>query len=73
MANGLFLSLVLPIRAYLFFWVVPQVEADDIFKQLSEDFTPDDTFIFYLKSMVGMDHVQIGSHSRDSPSFDEVC
>lgn len=52
---------------------IAEVEADDIFKQLSEDFTPDDTFIFYLKSMVGMDHVQIGSHSRDSPSFDEEC
>ncbi|XP_009783972.1 protein SEMI-ROLLED LEAF 2 [Nicotiana sylvestris] len=49
---------------------IAEVEADDIFKQLSEDFTPDDTFIFCLQSMVDMDHAQIGSHSRDSPSFD---
>ncbi|XP_055816588.1 protein SEMI-ROLLED LEAF 2 isoform X2 [Solanum dulcamara] len=50
---------------------IAEVEEDDVFKQLSEDFTPDDTFIFCLKSMVDMDHVQTGSHSRDSPSFDE--
>lgn len=50
---------------------IAEVEEDDIFKQLSEDFTPDDTFIFCLKSMADMDHVQLGSHSKDSPSFDE--
>nr|GLL37390.1 protein EFR3 homolog B [Ipomoea trifida] len=49
---------------------ITQLETDDLVKQMSEGFTPDDTFLFGLQSMVDMDHIQVLVHSRESPSYD---
>ncbi|XP_019187723.1 PREDICTED: protein EFR3 homolog B [Ipomoea nil] len=49
---------------------ITQLETDDLVKEMSEGFTPDDTFLFGLQSMVDMDHIQVLVHSRESPSYD---
>lgn len=50
---------------------ITEYEADDLVKQISEGFTPDDSFLFGLQSMVDVDHRQVLAHSGDSPSFDD--
>ena len=41
-------------------------------KQLSEPFTPDDTFTFGPRSGLDLDHDQMVAHSKESLSFDGV-
>ncbi|KAL2490399.1 Uncharacterized protein Adt_26027 [Abeliophyllum distichum] len=52
---------------------ITQLEGEDLAKQLSEGFMPDDTFMFGPQSMLNMDHVQNVAHAKGSPSFDGVC
>lgn len=47
-----------------------ELEADDVAKQLSESFTPDDAFIFGPQSILDFNHNQMVSHSKESLSFD---
>lgn len=49
------------------------MEAEDLAKQLSENFTPDDVLMFGSQSRVNMDQNQMSAHSKDSLSFDGVC
>jgi hypothetical protein len=49
------------------------VAADDLTKQLSESFTPDDAFMFGPQSILEFDQSQAVSHSKESLSFDGVC
>lgn len=48
-------------------------EAEEIAKQLSEGFVPDEAFMFGPQSMLDMDHIQRAAHSKGSQSFDGVC
>nr|XP_023894081.1 uncharacterized protein LOC112006003 [Quercus suber] len=49
---------------------ITEVAADDLAKQLSESFTPDDAFMFGPQSILEFDHSQTVSHSKESLSFD---
>lgn len=49
---------------------ITELEADDLVKQLTETFTPDDAFMFGPQSFLDSDHIQIASHSKESLSFD---
>lgn len=57
----------LPLSLYLKF------EADDLLKQLSEEFTPDEAFMFGPQSMLNFDHDQGYTRPNESPSLDGVC
>ncbi|KAJ9180340.1 hypothetical protein P3X46_008598 [Hevea brasiliensis] len=48
-----------------------KLEVDDLARQLSEPFTPDDAFVFGPRSILDLDHNQMVSHSKESLSFDE--
>ncbi|XP_050222959.1 protein SEMI-ROLLED LEAF 2 [Mercurialis annua] len=48
-----------------------ELEADDLARQLSEPFTPDDAFVFAPRSLLDVDHNQMVAHSKESLSFDE--
>lgn len=54
-------------------FLLVKVAADDLTKQLSESFTPDDAFMFGPRSILEFDHSQTVSHSKESLSFDGVC
>ncbi|KAI5658556.1 hypothetical protein M9H77_27349 [Catharanthus roseus] len=45
---------------------ITELEEDELRKQLSEEFSPDDAFMFGPQSMLNFDHAQ----SRESPSVD---
>ncbi|KAM7478464.1 hypothetical protein LguiA_026677 [Lonicera macranthoides] len=49
---------------------ITEMEAEDLAKQLSENFTPDDALMFGSQSRVDIDHNQMAAHSKDSLSFD---
>ncbi|KAA8536735.1 hypothetical protein F0562_029213 [Nyssa sinensis] len=49
---------------------IAEPEADDIVKQLSEEFTPDDAFIFGPKSILDLNHIQMIEHFTEPLSFD---
>lgn len=49
---------------------ITKFEAEEIAKQLSEGFEPDDAFMFGPQSMLDMDHIQRALHSKESQSFD---
>ncbi|PIN14940.1 hypothetical protein CDL12_12415 [Handroanthus impetiginosus] len=49
---------------------ITKFEAEDVAKQLSEGFVPDEAFMFGPQSMLNMDHIQRGGHSNESQSFD---
>lgn len=57
----------LPLCLYLKF------EADKLLKQLSEEFTPDEAFMFGPQSMLNYEHDQAYTHTNESPSLDGVC
>ncbi|EEF49964.1 conserved hypothetical protein [Ricinus communis] len=48
-----------------------ELEENDLARQLSEPFTPDDAFVFAPRSLFDLDHSQMVSHSKESLSFDE--
>ncbi|CAH9087504.1 unnamed protein product [Cuscuta europaea] len=50
---------------------ITEFKVEDLVKQMSEGFTPDDSFLFGLQSMVDVDHAQALAHCRESPSFDD--
>ncbi|KAK6911653.1 hypothetical protein RJ641_023746 [Dillenia turbinata] len=50
---------------------ITKLGADDLFSQLREPFTPDDTFMFGPKSILEMDQIQASAHSKESLSLDE--
>lgn len=68
--SSLYISLF--IFCWLTFVYAFKVEADDLVKQLSEPFTPDDAFMFGSQSILALDHNQTISYSKESLSFDEV-
>ncbi|KAK9292121.1 hypothetical protein L1049_020079 [Liquidambar formosana] len=49
---------------------ITELEADDLAKQLSEAFTPDDAFMFGPQSILDLHNIQMVSHSKESLSFD---
>ncbi|KAK4424539.1 protein SEMI-ROLLED LEAF 2 [Sesamum alatum] len=49
---------------------ITKFEADEIAKQLSEEFVPDEAFLFGTQSILGMDHIQKAAHSKETQSFD---
>jgi hypothetical protein len=49
---------------------ITETEAEELNKQLSEDFAPDESFMFGSKSMAEINQNQMGSHSKESLSFD---
>ncbi|KAK6143845.1 hypothetical protein DH2020_024193 [Rehmannia glutinosa] len=49
---------------------ITKLEAEDIAKQLSEGFVPDESFMFGPQSMLNMNHIQRAAHSKGSQSFD---
>ncbi|KAL7082972.1 hypothetical protein ACP275_14G133400 [Erythranthe tilingii] len=49
---------------------VTKFEAEEIAKQLSEEFLPDEAFLFGPQSMLDMDHIQRVAHSKETLSFD---
>ncbi|GFP87928.1 hypothetical protein PHJA_000936500, partial [Phtheirospermum japonicum] len=49
---------------------ITKFEAEDIAKQLSEGFVPDEAFMFGPQSMLDMDNIQRAAHSKGSQSFD---
>lgn len=53
-------------------FVLVQLEAEEVAKQLLEPFTPDDAFMFGPQPGLDFDHNQMGAHSKDSLSFDGV-
>ncbi|XP_073150707.1 protein SEMI-ROLLED LEAF 2 [Henckelia pumila] len=44
--------------------------AEDIANQLSEEFVPEEAFMFGHKSILDIDYIQTAAHSKGSPSFD---
>ncbi|CAL5399316.1 unnamed protein product [Camellia sinensis] len=46
------------------------LEADDLVKQLSEPFTPDDAFMFGPRSVLDLDHIQTTANFIDTLPFD---
>lgn len=50
---------------------ITEMEDDDVRRQLSEPFTPDDAFIFGPRPLLDLDQNQMISHSKESLSFDE--
>ncbi|CAL5402046.1 unnamed protein product [Camellia sinensis] len=46
------------------------LEADDLVKQLSERFTPDDAFMFGPHSVLDLDHIQTTANFIDTLPFD---
>lgn len=55
----------------VYIWLF-KMEAEDLVKQLSENFTPDEAFMFGSQSMAEINQNQMGSHSKESLSFDGV-
>ncbi|PON57610.1 Coatomer beta subunit [Trema orientale] len=49
---------------------ITKLEAEDVLKQLSESFRPDDAFTFGPRSALDLDHDQMVAHSKESLSFD---
>ncbi|KAL2231298.1 UNVERIFIED_CONTAM: Protein SEMI-ROLLED LEAF 2 [Sesamum indicum] len=49
---------------------ITKFEADEIAKQLSEEFLPDEAFMFGPQSILDMDHIQKAAHSKETQSFD---
>lgn len=49
---------------------ITKLEADNLLKQLSEEFTPDEAFMFGPQSMLNFDHDQVYTHSNEPPSLD---
>ncbi|KAH6762491.1 hypothetical protein C2S52_019924 [Perilla frutescens var. hirtella] len=49
---------------------ITKFELEEICKELSEGFIPDEAFIFGSQSMLDMDHIQRAAHSKGSQSFD---
>ncbi|GLT88420.1 hypothetical protein SLE2022_064470 [Rubroshorea leprosula] len=49
---------------------ITELDKDDLMKQLFEQFTPDDAFVFGPRSMLDLDHNQV-TFSKESLSFDE--
>ncbi|KAL6514836.1 hypothetical protein OROGR_020415 [Orobanche gracilis] len=49
---------------------ITKFETEDIAKQLSEGFVPDEDFMFGPQSMLDMDHIQRSADSKGSHSFD---
>ncbi|KAL6558021.1 hypothetical protein OROMI_018371 [Orobanche minor] len=49
---------------------ITKFETEDIAKQLSEGFVPDEDFMFGPQSMLDMDHIQRAADSKGSHSFD---
>ncbi|KAB1202104.1 hypothetical protein CJ030_MR8G004271 [Morella rubra] len=49
---------------------ITEMEEEDLTKQLSESFTPDDAFMFGPQSILGFDRSQLDAHSKKSMSFD---
>ncbi|KAA8545251.1 hypothetical protein F0562_020035 [Nyssa sinensis] len=49
---------------------ITELKADDIVRQLSEAFTPDDAFMFGPQSILDLDHIQTAAHSKEPLSFD---
>ncbi|KAL0375829.1 UNVERIFIED_CONTAM: protein SEMI-ROLLED LEAF 2 [Sesamum calycinum] len=45
-------------------------EGDEIAKQLSEEFVPDEAFMFGPQSILDMDHIRKAAHSKETQSFD---
>ncbi|KAB2005998.1 hypothetical protein ES319_D11G310100v1 [Gossypium barbadense] len=50
---------------------ITELEIDDLTKQLTEPFTPDDAFMFGPRSILDLDHNQMTPYSKESLSFDE--
>ncbi|KAM7274041.1 hypothetical protein ACFE04_028705 [Oxalis oulophora] len=50
---------------------VTELEVDELEKQLREPFTPDDAFGYGPQSILGLNHNEMISHSKESLSFDE--
>ncbi|XP_068659378.1 protein SEMI-ROLLED LEAF 2 [Aristolochia californica] len=51
--------------------ILTEMDKDDLAKQLSVTFIPDDTFLFSPQSVLKLDHFQAFSLSKGSISFDE--
>ena len=49
------------------------MEAEDLVKQLSEPFTPDDAFMFGPHSELDLDDIQAIANSKETLSCDGVC
>ncbi|XP_073045455.1 protein SEMI-ROLLED LEAF 2-like isoform X1 [Primulina eburnea] len=43
---------------------------EDVANQLSEEFVPEEAFMFGQKSILDIDYIQTAAHSKGSPSFD---
>ncbi|KAL5853875.1 hypothetical protein ACOSQ3_008993 [Xanthoceras sorbifolium] len=50
---------------------ITELEEEDLVKQLSEPFTPDDADMFCPRSILGLDHNPMICYSKESESFDE--
>lgn len=57
----------------MFSFLLVKLEPDDLAKQLSEPFTPDDAFIFGPHSVVDLDDLQAIENSKETLSIDGVC
>ncbi|XP_028097596.1 uncharacterized protein LOC114297348 isoform X6 [Camellia sinensis] len=53
-----------------FFVDFDELEADDLVKQLSEPFTPEDAFMFGPHSVLDLDHIQTTANFIDTLPFD---
>ncbi|KAG8363903.1 hypothetical protein BUALT_Bualt19G0070900 [Buddleja alternifolia] len=51
-------------------FTITKLEAEEISKQLSEVFEPDEAFMYGPQSMLDMDHIQRAAHFKGSASFD---
>lgn len=49
---------------------ITELDADELAKQLSETFTPDDALLFGPQSIFGLEHIQTVSLPKESLSFD---
>lgn len=57
----------------VFSFLLVKLEPDDLAKQLSEPFTPDDALMFGSHLVVNLDDLQAIENSKETLSIDEVC